>query len=309
MIRVSCFKYEDEEDEQGQLIVMYVIRVECIMTNKTHTLHKRYSDFLDFFQSIRELSGDIDKFRFPNKSIFNNRSQFTLERRLEGFNDLLQLAIKIKPTPKILSKFLDLNLLNDENTMIVDWTDLNGSKNGNNNYSYNSNNSSLSMIDTPNRSPTRTDKEGEGDNDDNIKNNAINDGSNQVNELIEIRNKNDSNRTQRYRKNNRLLNNFPAIHKNFDQKSYADKNAQSICFYSFVLALLNYSICVLFGIIDVTKTTRGRMMLAVLSIALLFCFIISFTIRISCFIYNMKIGKNKSIKITNDIDTSSTVLK
>mmetsp|Transcript_26535 Transcript_26535/g.25395 ORF Transcript_26535/g.25395 Transcript_26535/m.25395 type:complete len:314 (+) Transcript_26535:148-1089(+) len=313
MIKVSCFKYEDEEDEQGQLIVMYVILVECIMTKKKHTMHKRYSDFLELFTSIRELSPEIDKFRFPNKSLFNNRSQFTLKRRLEGFNDLLQLAITIKPTPRVLSSFLDLNLLNDANTSIVDWTDSKGSKNGINvNYSYNSNNSSLSIIDTPNGSTIGKDEYSNNDDNDNIENNTINDNSNKINEIIKTKNTSDPQRgkTQSNRSNNRLVNKIPAIqkkshlHKNPEEMSYVDKNIQNICFYSFILALLNYSISVLFGVVDITKTTRGKMVLTVLSIALLFCFIISFSIRAACFLY-MRIGKNKGIKIKNDVDKSS----
>jgi hypothetical protein len=318
MIKVSCFKYEDEEDEQGQLIVMYVILVECIMTKKKHTLHKRYSDFLELFTSIRELSQEIDKFRFPNKSLFNNRSQFTLERRLEGFNDLLQLAITIKPTPRVLSSFLDLNLLNDANTSIVDWTDSKGNKNSINiNYSYNSNNSSLSIIDTPNRSTIGSDKDSNNDNNDNIENNTINDNSNKINEIIKMKNTTDlpRSKTQNNHLNDRPVNKKPVIQKNLhlhkipDEKSYVDKNIQNICFYSFILALLNYSISVLFGVIDITKTTRGKMILTVLSIALLFCFIISFSIRAACFLYDMRIGKNKGIKVKNDVDKSSTVLK
>ena len=116
VIKVSCFKYEDGEDEQGQVVVMYVILVENTAKNVKHILHKRYSDFLELFSILRDLSAEIDDFRFPNKSFFNNRSQFTLERRLEGFNDFLQLAIKMKPVNEATVQFLGLNaLLEDSN--------------------------------------------------------------------------------------------------------------------------------------------------------------------------------------------------
>lgn len=110
-IKVSCFKYEDDEDDYGQLVVMYVILVEDVDTGAKHILHKRYSDFLELFTNLRELSPEIDRYRFPNKSLFNNRSQFTLERRLEGFNDFLQIAIEMKPLPDQFEEFLELKEL------------------------------------------------------------------------------------------------------------------------------------------------------------------------------------------------------
>ena len=110
-IKVSCFKYEDDEDDYGQLVVMYVILVEDVDTGAKHILHKRYSDFLELFTNLRELSPDIDRYKFPNKSLFNNRSQFTLERRLEGFNDFLQIVIEMKPLPEQAQDFLELKEL------------------------------------------------------------------------------------------------------------------------------------------------------------------------------------------------------
>ena len=110
-IKVSCFKYEDDEDDYGQLVVMYVILVEDVVTGAKHILHKRYSDFLELFTNLRELSPEIDRYKFPNKSLFNNRSQFTLERRLEGFNDFLQIVIEMKPLPEQVQEFLELKEL------------------------------------------------------------------------------------------------------------------------------------------------------------------------------------------------------
>ena len=110
-IKVSCFKYEDDEDDYGQLVVMYVILVEDVVTGAKHILHKRYSDFLELFTNLRELSPEIDRYKFPNKSLFNNRSQFTLERRLEGFNDFLQIVIEMKPLPEQAQEFLELKEL------------------------------------------------------------------------------------------------------------------------------------------------------------------------------------------------------
>lgn len=297
MIKVSCFKYEDEEDDQGQLIVMYVILVESIVTKKKHILHKRYSDFLELFNSIRELSNDIDKFRFPNKSLFNNRSQFTLERRLEGFNDLLQLAIALKPTPKVLAMFLELSLLDGLNNSTVDWTDLKqGNKSHNNDdYSYNSNNNSLSIIDSPNHGSTIEHDEGDNYDNDN-ETNGIDNNKERI--QIKYMNNHHGNQTQSSCKNDKNIKRVKIINKNSDHnisghKSFVETNIQNICFCSFVLAIFNYSISVIYGCIDISKTTRGKIVLTVLSISLLFCFIISFSVRVSCFFHQMRMVKKK----------------
>jgi PX domain len=75
MIKVSCFKYEDDEDENQNLITMYLILVEDKKRNTKYTVHKRYSDFLQLYLSLRERSPELEAFRFPNKSIFNNHSR------------------------------------------------------------------------------------------------------------------------------------------------------------------------------------------------------------------------------------------
>ena len=70
-------KYEDEEDGQGNVVMYYLVLVEDRFRHvKPYTLHKRYSDFLQLKEMIHEKSVDMDAFRFPNKSIFNNRSRY-----------------------------------------------------------------------------------------------------------------------------------------------------------------------------------------------------------------------------------------
>ena len=76
MIKASCVKYEDEEDAQGNVVMYYLVLVEDRFRQVKYTLHKRYSDFLQLKEMIQEKSADMDAFRFPNKSIFNNRSRY-----------------------------------------------------------------------------------------------------------------------------------------------------------------------------------------------------------------------------------------
>ena len=75
MIKLSCFKYEDDEDENQNLITIYLILVEDRIKNLKYTIHKRYSDFFQLYLILRESSPEIDVFPFPNKSIFSSRSR------------------------------------------------------------------------------------------------------------------------------------------------------------------------------------------------------------------------------------------
>ena len=75
MLTVRCFKYEDDEDENQNLITVYLILVEDMNRNIKYTVHKRYSDFLELYLILRPRSIDIETFRFPNKSLFNNHSR------------------------------------------------------------------------------------------------------------------------------------------------------------------------------------------------------------------------------------------
>ena len=51
---------------------------------------------------------DIEKFRFPNKSVFNTFSQFTKERRRIGFEQFLKLVLSQNPPPIEIEEFLEL---------------------------------------------------------------------------------------------------------------------------------------------------------------------------------------------------------
>ena len=85
MIKASCVKYEDEEDGQGNVVMYYLVLVEDRFRQVKYTLHKRYSDFLQLKEKIHEKSDEVEAFRFPNKSIFNNRSRYDVDPSFSYF--------------------------------------------------------------------------------------------------------------------------------------------------------------------------------------------------------------------------------
>lgn len=51
----------------------------------------------------------MESFRFPHKSVFNTHSQFTKERRRQGFDDFLKMLASTNPIPSEFEEFLELN--------------------------------------------------------------------------------------------------------------------------------------------------------------------------------------------------------
>jgi hypothetical protein len=239
-IKVSCFKYEDSKDEFGQVVVMYVILVEDVTKNVKHILHKRYSDFLELFTVLKDLSPDIENFRFPNKSLFNNRAQFTLERRLEGFNDFLQLAIKLKPMPEEVAQFLGLYALlrdSEEATIIKNRR------------------RRSSEIDRSRNFDTR--------HVTGIVNPNVDSG--EVSYLAQRANSYQDKNQYQYQSsyvplNDNMTRNGAAYthtnNENFAEEN-VKKNMHIIGSFSLFTAVIIYTTCVLFGTIDISRTTRG----------------------------------------------------
>ena len=243
VIKVSCFKYEDGEDELGQVVVMYVILVENTAKNVKHILHKRYSDFLELFSILRDLSAEIDDFRFPNKSFFNNRSQFTLERRLEGFNDFLQLAIKMKPVNEATVQFLGLNaLLEDSNeaSRII-----NRRKMSEGNLSRNDDNRDFSANQKPFQDESENASSLGRNNSASKYNNGMHDS---IPNQMSTQFKNDEDPSY-------------GATSSITCENYAtenvSKNLASIGYFSSFSAVSLYTCGVLFGIIDISNTTKG----------------------------------------------------
>jgi PX domain len=225
-IKVSCFKY--------------VILVEDVTKNVKHILHKRYSDFLELFTVLKDLSPDIENFRFPNKSLFNNRAQFTLERRLEGFNDFLQLAIKLKPMPEEVAQFLGLYALlrdSEEATIIKNRR------------------RRSSEIDRSRNFDTR--------HVTGIVNPNVDSG--EVSYLAQRANSYQDKNQYQYQSsyvplNDNMTRNGAAYthtnNENFAEEN-VKKNMHIIGSFSLFTAVIIYTTCVLFGTIDISRTTRG----------------------------------------------------
>jgi hypothetical protein len=72
-----------------------------------YEIEKRYSEFKNVFLNIKDYL-PLD-YKFPNKSIFNNSSQFTKERRMRGFEELLHLMQRVESLRDELHFFLELD--------------------------------------------------------------------------------------------------------------------------------------------------------------------------------------------------------
>jgi PX domain len=241
-IKVSCFKYEDSKDEFGQVVVMYVILVEDVTKNVKHILHKRYSDFLELFTVLKDLSPDIENFRFPNKSLFNNRAQFTLERRLEGFNDFLQLAIKLKPMPEEVAQFLGLYALlrdSEEATFIKNRRRRSSEIDRSRNYD------SGHVAEIANSSKDNGDVS------------YLSQRTNSYQEKNQYRHQYQSSYAPL--NDNGSINNGAYARQNYE--NYAEENVKKnmhiIGSFSLLTAVIIYITCVLFGTIDISRTTKG----------------------------------------------------
>lgn len=73
-------------------------------------LRKRYSAFQALHASLKEQYPDVvEPFRFPHKSMFNTFSNYTKERRRQGFDDFLKILVTLEPFPVEVAKFLELD--------------------------------------------------------------------------------------------------------------------------------------------------------------------------------------------------------
>jgi len=115
MLAVEVTQYEQHEEPGGMLVglsprkvTMYIIRVEMPSQKVDYLLKKRYSDFDALHKDLLEKLPKIASFKFPNKSVFNTHSEFTKERRREGFDAFLKQLVKEQPMPAEVEEFLEL---------------------------------------------------------------------------------------------------------------------------------------------------------------------------------------------------------
>lgn len=72
-----------------------------------YEVEKRYSEFKNTYLAVKDfIPAD---YKFPNKSIFNNSAQFTKERRLRGFEELLHHMQRAENVREELHSFLELD--------------------------------------------------------------------------------------------------------------------------------------------------------------------------------------------------------
>ena len=108
-IRVPSFEEKINDDSSGTPYTAYLVHVSDVLHGTEWILTKRYSDFSKIFSQMNQLHPQVlANYKFPNKSMFNTFSTFTKIRRREGFDELMQVLMKISPMPEEVSYFLEL---------------------------------------------------------------------------------------------------------------------------------------------------------------------------------------------------------
>lgn len=121
--RVKITSYEELEDKEGHIFTVYNVLVEETSTKKFWQIRKRYKysinilivddacnrHFSYLFNSLKDQYAQVERFRFPNKSMFNTFSQFTKERRRAGFEEFMNMVVQISPMPVEVEEFLELD--------------------------------------------------------------------------------------------------------------------------------------------------------------------------------------------------------
>eukprot|EP01032_Pedospumella_encystans_P012091 gene12091-14010_t len=73
-----------------------------LASSVTYNISKRYSEFKTLFEILKDLIPP--DYKFPNKSLFHNSAQATKDRRVRGFDQLLQILLKRKPVPTVIER-------------------------------------------------------------------------------------------------------------------------------------------------------------------------------------------------------------
>ena len=255
MLKASCVKYEDEEDENQTIHTYYVVLVEDRKRSLKYTLHKRYSDFLQLHLILREKSAELEAFRFPNKSIFNNRSRHTLDRRLEGFNEFLQLAVAMKPLPREVLSFLEISEQGTSRTS----SSVNGP---------NTTPSSTTVHHSANRTPNHSTAE---DTPGNATPVSYNDKGIALPPLQTASEKSSTDSGN---------NGLAGAMKYSPVEEKVKSVLHLIVFAALVLSVAIYSSCVFGGLIDVSHASKSRVVLTLLYLSLLIAFVIAAVTRV-----------------------------
>mmetsp|Transcript_13519 Transcript_13519/g.20312 ORF Transcript_13519/g.20312 Transcript_13519/m.20312 type:complete len:276 (-) Transcript_13519:175-1002(-) len=109
MIKIRIISYEELEDHDGRIYTVYNVHVDDKQTGNSWYLRKRYKHFSFLHSSLKDVYPEVEAYRFPNKSMFNTFSQHTKERRRSGFEEFLRLIISLDPMPPEMKDFLELD--------------------------------------------------------------------------------------------------------------------------------------------------------------------------------------------------------
>jgi hypothetical protein len=104
-LQASVIQYEDAMSNSGEILTKYIVEVKYL--NASYHISKRYSEFKTLYEILKDLVPA--DYKFPNKSMFHNSAQATKERRLLGFDELLQILLSRKPVPTVMERFLGIN--------------------------------------------------------------------------------------------------------------------------------------------------------------------------------------------------------
>jgi hypothetical protein len=104
-LQASVVDHEDVTNAAGEILTKYIVQVKYL--NATYTIAKRYSEFKTLYDILKDLVPM--EYKFPNKSMFHNSAQATKERRIRGFDELLQILLSRNPVPTVMERFLGVN--------------------------------------------------------------------------------------------------------------------------------------------------------------------------------------------------------
>ncbi|KDR10032.1 Sorting nexin-13 [Zootermopsis nevadensis] len=84
-------------NDRGKTYGIYAVSVaKCYETGYTEKWHvyRRYSDFHDLHQKVKDKYGDLGKLTFPGKKTFHNMERTVLEKRMKMLNDYMQILLQ-----------------------------------------------------------------------------------------------------------------------------------------------------------------------------------------------------------------------
>lgn len=236
---VNVTHFEDITNATGEIVTVYIVHVKYSFKS-SYQLSKRYSDFFDLYNSMKDFLPH--QYKFPNKSLFSTGAQFTKERRIKGFDELLKILIKQEPFPLTLQRFLELqervSIGSRDNFIFLTYASPPG---GNNNHAPSAENQSTSHNRRSlSRYPSLAN--------------------------VPIVEDADSTRSERIRRGEN-----PHLERDIDAR--VRKDFPNIVSSSFKVAAVVYILLVVLSIVDVSTTSLSQMVVTLLALGLLFAFI------------------------------------